>query len=236
MDLQVATRVQRLKKAVADKDTQQLWILTTAAIEASFVDYFSLKGKEADRMRGRSKIRTTTTDGGSIAQRGSDGAEQVSDIASVFSALRPRRAPVTPRENKGTSRESDASKRIREVKRRADNIRTQANRLVNIARDIHAMEAASKDDARSPAVPEDDPRAQGIQHTAIAFRKQAIVLGYSHAAGVPLKDDAADGGVKKSSKTSCSWTSRISCPARSYSGSLTTLAKLLAAGTNTTAN
>ena len=39
MDLQLGTRTQRLRKAVSDKDTHQLWMLITAAIEAGYVDY-----------------------------------------------------------------------------------------------------------------------------------------------------------------------------------------------------
>ena len=95
MDLQLATGVQRLRKAVADTDTQQLWILVTAAIEAGFVDYFSLKGKDADNMNGRSKIRTTLTDGGSLTEKRKEN----------------------PNNSEDSSHESAAAKRIREVKR-----------------------------------------------------------------------------------------------------------------------
>ena len=63
MNVQLATRIQRLRCAVATKDTQQLWILITAAIVAGFVGDFSLKGNYADRMKGRSKIRTTASTG-----------------------------------------------------------------------------------------------------------------------------------------------------------------------------
>ena len=42
MDEEVAERVQRLKDAVASKDTQRLWMLITAAIEAGFVKHFQL--------------------------------------------------------------------------------------------------------------------------------------------------------------------------------------------------
>ena len=129
MDAQLATRVQRLKKAVAEKDTQQLWMLTTAAMETGFVDYFSLEGKNADQMKGRSKVRTTTSSGSSPNEK----------------------KPKDP--GKENSRETFNSKRIREIKRRADNHRTQANRLTNIARDLHANARPVEPTVRGPLAP-----------------------------------------------------------------------------------
>lgn len=62
MDTQVASRVQRLKKTVANRNTQQPWILITAAVEVGFIDHFTLEGKDANKMRERSRISTSTTE------------------------------------------------------------------------------------------------------------------------------------------------------------------------------
>ena len=70
--------------------------------------------------------------------------------------------------------------------KKADNQRTQANRLTNIARDIHAN--------RGPVTPCSNVRADSIQNTAISYRKHAIDLGYSHVAGGQREKDATDGG------------------------------------------
>lgn len=173
MDVHLATRTQRLKNAVANKDTQQMWILITASIEAGFVDYFSLTGKEADRMKGRSKVRTTTSTGGSPNQKHHEASKE---------------------QDGKHSRETAASKRIREVKRRADHTRAQANRLTNIARDIHANNAASSCLQRGPLAPWDNARSACVHHTALAYRKQAIEMGYSHTHLGTRKKDAEDGG------------------------------------------
>ena len=122
MDTQIESRLQRMKKAIRDKDTQQLWILITAAIEAAYVDYFKLKGKEADKMRGRSKVRIKNDDLDTLAT-----ARLLAQSA-----------------DQGPAKESDARKRIRAVRRRIGHIRTQANRLTNLARDIHAQQKNSK--------------------------------------------------------------------------------------------
>jgi hypothetical protein len=57
MDQQVASREYRFKLAEMKKDTTRQWDLVAAATEAAVIEYMNLKGNEAKRMRGRSKVR-----------------------------------------------------------------------------------------------------------------------------------------------------------------------------------
>ena len=79
---------------------------------------------------------------------------------------------------------------MREVKMRADNTCTQANRLANIARDIHALHARPL----GPSALVGDSRVDGIQQTALAFKKHALDMGYSRTSWGPRREDAADVG------------------------------------------
>ena len=56
MDLAIEKRKHRLRYAVKLKDTNMQWDLITAGVEERVIEFFQLKGKEATKMRGRSKI------------------------------------------------------------------------------------------------------------------------------------------------------------------------------------
>lgn len=112
MDEAIAERIQRLKDAAVSRDTERLWMLTTAAIESGFVKHLSLTGPQADKMRGRSKVSIKSN------------KPQASNL---------------PAPEKDPKDETAERKRIIQVKRRADNLRSQANTLAAIARDVHAV-------------------------------------------------------------------------------------------------
>ena len=56
MDEQADNRKWRLEGAAHRKDTSQQWDLITAAVEEANIRYHKLEGKEATKMRGRSKV------------------------------------------------------------------------------------------------------------------------------------------------------------------------------------
>ena len=56
MDKNIDARRYRMSDAIAKKDSTRLWDLITAAVEAGFVAFLKLEGKEAAKMRGRSVV------------------------------------------------------------------------------------------------------------------------------------------------------------------------------------
>ena len=56
MDKHLNEREHRIKKAVAQRNTTMQWDLIAAAVEAANIEFHGLTGKEAAKMRGRSKI------------------------------------------------------------------------------------------------------------------------------------------------------------------------------------
>jgi hypothetical protein len=56
MDQAIDKRKHRLDYAVSRRDTDTQWDLIAAGVEEGVVDFFKLQGKEATKMRGRSKI------------------------------------------------------------------------------------------------------------------------------------------------------------------------------------
>ena len=122
-------------------------------------------------MRGRSKVRIKTDDPDSLAT--ARASHQITD--------------------QGPVQESEANKRIRAIKRRIGYTRTQANRLTNLARDIHAKHKSPVKPGDN-TVPGGDPRSKGILSTAMAYRKQAVNLGYSFVPYIGQREDATDGG------------------------------------------
>ena len=63
MDLAIEKRKHRLRYAVKLKDTNMQWDLIAAGVEEGVIEFFQLKGKEATKMRGRSKITFTKRKG-----------------------------------------------------------------------------------------------------------------------------------------------------------------------------
>ena len=56
MDKQIDKRKHRLRHAPANKDTTTQWDLLAASSEEAVIDFLQLQGKEASKMRGRSKV------------------------------------------------------------------------------------------------------------------------------------------------------------------------------------
>ena len=160
MDEAVAERVQRLNDAVTNRDTERLWMLTTAAIEAGFITHFKRSGPQAGKMRGRSKVRIVIN--------------------------KPRCASLAALNNDPTG-ETAERKRIRHVKRRADELRTQANRLTSIARDAHAINGRPLFHSIGRQTQAEEPRGRNIRHTDLAFKTSAAKLGYEYGGA---RDDA----------------------------------------------
>ena len=103
-------------------------------------------------------------------------------------------------------------------------MRTHANRLTDLARDLHATYGQKKKTTLSFAPPVGDrtdvepccsttdcdrtgegsghtkitpsqtSRAEGIWHTSLAYKKQALDMGYSHSSVGPSPEDSDDGG------------------------------------------
>ena len=105
--------------------------------------------------------------------------------------------PSTVQQDKASERdakESKECKRIRQVKRRADNLRAQANRLITIARDLHSRCCKPRDLTLGRPAHGEDPRDFNIRKASLAFKSQAIDLGYSFVAHHQQNEDAKDGG------------------------------------------
>ena len=73
-------REHRLKHAVKMKDTSTQWDLIAAAVEEAVVKLFKLEGKEAKKMRGRSKI--TFNEKTKMLLKGMEEDEENADIVS----------------------------------------------------------------------------------------------------------------------------------------------------------
>ena len=56
MDVAIGKREHRLKHVVKLKDTSMQWNLIAAGVEEGVIEFFKLEGKEATKMKGRSKI------------------------------------------------------------------------------------------------------------------------------------------------------------------------------------
>ena len=56
MDKQVARRASRFQYAALMRDTTTQWDLVAAAVEEANISYHGLAGRDATKMRGRSKI------------------------------------------------------------------------------------------------------------------------------------------------------------------------------------
>ena len=56
MNEAIDKRKHRLAYAVSTKDTITQWDLIAAGVEEGVIDYFELEGKEATKMKGRSRI------------------------------------------------------------------------------------------------------------------------------------------------------------------------------------
>ena len=56
MDKHIEARKDRIARAESRKDTTVQWDLIAAAVEAANIEFHGLTGKEATKMRGRSKI------------------------------------------------------------------------------------------------------------------------------------------------------------------------------------
>ena len=60
MEAEMSERQTRFEEAGRMKDASRMWDLITAVAEASFVKFLGLQGRDAMRMRGRSKVTITT--------------------------------------------------------------------------------------------------------------------------------------------------------------------------------
>ena len=56
MDEQIKKRKQRFQEATQKKDVNQQWDLIAAAVEDAIIKEFNFEGRQATRMRGRSKV------------------------------------------------------------------------------------------------------------------------------------------------------------------------------------
>ena len=56
IDTAIEKKKHRLSYAVRIRDTSMQWDLIAAAVEEGVIEFFELKGKEATKMKGRSKI------------------------------------------------------------------------------------------------------------------------------------------------------------------------------------
>ena len=56
IDTAIGKKKHRLSYAVRQRDTSMQWDLIVAAVEEGVIEFFELKGKEATKMKGRSKI------------------------------------------------------------------------------------------------------------------------------------------------------------------------------------
>ena len=59
MNLAIEKRKYRLDYAARTRDTDRQWDLVAAAVEEGVIEFFQLKGSDATKMRGRSKIAFT---------------------------------------------------------------------------------------------------------------------------------------------------------------------------------
>lgn len=66
MNEALAERVQRLNDAVVCRDTEQLWMLITAAIEAGFFKHLNLSGTHADKMKRQKQREDCAQQTGSV--------------------------------------------------------------------------------------------------------------------------------------------------------------------------
>ena len=56
MDGAMQKRKHRIRHAVSQKDTSMQWDILAAGVEEGVIDFFKLEGKEATKMKGRSKV------------------------------------------------------------------------------------------------------------------------------------------------------------------------------------
>ena len=56
MDAAIEDRITRIETSQLHKDTERQWGLIAAAVEDAIIKEFNLEGKQATRMRGRSKV------------------------------------------------------------------------------------------------------------------------------------------------------------------------------------
>ena len=59
MDEAIGKRKHRLAYVAMTKDTSTQWDIIAAGVEEGFIIFFELEGKEATKMKGRSKITLT---------------------------------------------------------------------------------------------------------------------------------------------------------------------------------
>jgi len=86
IDTAIEKKKHRLSYAVRIRDTSMQWDLIVAAVEEGVIEFFELKGKEATKMKGRSKI--TFAKRTKRLLKGIEGEESNADLVSRASWLR----------------------------------------------------------------------------------------------------------------------------------------------------
>ena len=86
MDDALERREHRLKHAVKIKDTSMQWDLIAAVVEEAVIEFFKLEGKEAKKVRGRSKI--TFNEKTKRLLKGMEEDEENADMVSRATWLR----------------------------------------------------------------------------------------------------------------------------------------------------
>ena len=82
LDAAIEQRISRIKEAQAQGDTDRQWMLITAAVEQAAIEYLDLQGKDATRMRGRSRVSFRKQDR-ELTQGGGQPKTPLSNIRST---------------------------------------------------------------------------------------------------------------------------------------------------------